>query len=283
MLIEARAAYRIFRAVTHVLAGVGLVSFVFPLVGHQGRRSLRRRWSRNLLAIFNVHLERHGSSTVRGGLLVANHISWLDIYGIMALEPALFVSKAEVRSWPLIGWLAKSTGTIFLHRNSRGHVKAVNGEISKVLGTGENVTVFPEGTTTDGTHLLEFHTALLQPAVAAGYPVQPLALRYHGLDGEPSAVAAYAGDTTMWQSLRNVARHPELVLRIHVMPALASSGTDRRTLASQARLAIAQRLGHSVTPMRIVDEAVRAEGGLVGRTRLASDLKQGAVLETNRA
>jgi 1-acyl-sn-glycerol-3-phosphate acyltransferase len=244
VLIEARAAYRITRVFVHLFAGVGLVSVVFPVLGQQRRAKLRQRWARQLLAIFNIRLEHHGENTVRGGLLVANHISWLDVYGIMALEPASFVSKAEVRSWPLVGWLATRTGTIFLHRGSRGQIKTINVEISRVLGAGGNVTVFPEGTTTDGTCMLAFHTALLQPAITAGHPVQPLALRYHSRNGEPSTVAAYAGDTTMWQSLCNVARNPELILRIDVIPALPSAGSDRRTLGTQARLAIAHELGH---------------------------------------
>ena len=219
-----------------------MVAFAFPLLAVERRHALRRRWSRQLLGIFNIRLVLHGVAPVRGSLLVANHTSWLDIYGIMAVRPAAFVSKSEVRSWPLVGWLAARTDTLFLHRGNRGHVRTINAEIGRLLKAGGNVTVFPEGTTTDGTHMLHFHAALLQPAVEAGHPVQPWALHYRGMDGQSNGAAAYAGDTTMWQSLRRVARQPGLILRIDITPALPTRGIDRRIVAAAARGAIAERL-----------------------------------------
>ena len=220
-----------------------MVALAFPLMADERRLALRRRWSYQLLAIFNVRLELRGRPPAAGCLLVANHISWLDIYAIGALQPAAFVSKDEVRGWPLIGWLAARTGTLFLRRGSRGHARVVNEEIGRVLRSGGHVTVFPEGTTTDGTQLLHFHAALLQPAIAAGRPVQPLALAYLSHDGRPSVAAAYAGETTMWQSLLRVAREPGLALVIEILPALATEGFDRRAIAALARTAIAERLG----------------------------------------
>lgn len=220
-----------------------MVALAFPLVAHERRQALRQRWSYQLLDIFNVRLDLFGAAPSRGSMLVANHISWLDIYAITAVQPAAFVSKAEVRNWPVIGWLAAKTGTIFLHRGSRVHVRTINDEISKVLLSGGNVTVFPEGTTTDGTHMLHFHASLLQPAIGGGRPVQPLALAYRGLDGQPSAAAAYAGETTLWQSLCMIARQPGLILSIDVAPALPTGGADRRAIAALARAAIAERLG----------------------------------------
>ncbi|HEX6734672.1 MAG TPA: lysophospholipid acyltransferase family protein, partial [Azonexus sp.] len=121
-----------------------------------------------------VEVEANLGHSVPGALLVANHISWIDIYVINAALPAAFVSKAEVRGWPLIGWLAARHDTIFLRRGSRGHARLINAEIAEVLGRGQHVAVFPEGTTTDGCSLLHFHAALLQPALAAGRPVLPV-------------------------------------------------------------------------------------------------------------
>ena len=242
-LVEVRAAFRLSRLILHFLGGAGMVAFVFPLVAHERRHSLRRRWSSQLLGIFNIRLVLQGVAPARGSLLVANHTSWLDIYGISAVLPAAFVSKAEVRGWPLVGWLAARTDTLFLQRGNRGHVRTINAEIGRVLKAGGNVTVFPEGTTTDGTHMLHFHAALLQPAIEAGHPVQPWALDYRGLDGASNGAAAYAGDTTMWQSLRMISMQPGLILRIDIAPALPTSGIDRRTVAAAAHGAIAKRLG----------------------------------------
>lgn len=244
--VEARAAFRISRVLLHFLGGAGMVALAFPLVAHERRQALRRRWSYQLLDIVNVRLDLFGTAPTEGSMLVANHISWLDIYAITAVQPAAFVSKAELRRWPLIGWLAAKTDTIFVHRGSRLHVRTINDEIGKVLLAGGNVTVFPEGTTTDGTHILHFHASLLQPAITGGLPVQPMALAYRGLDGQPSAAAAYAGDTSLWQSLRMIARQPGLILRIDVTPPLPTGGSDRRAIAALARAAIALRLGIAI-------------------------------------
>ncbi|OIR06783.1 1-acyl-sn-glycerol-3-phosphate acyltransferase [mine drainage metagenome] len=219
-----------------------MVALAFPLVAHERRQALRRRWSCQLLDIVNVRLETRGRSPTGGSMLVANHISWLDIYAISAIQPAAFVSKSELRGWPLIGWLAARTDTIFLQRGSRSHARVVNEEIGRVLRSGGNVAVFPEGTTTDGTELLHFHAALLQPAISTGRPVQPLALAYRDRAGQPSSAAAYAGETTMWQSLLRLAREPGMVLIIEVLPALATESGDRRAIAALARATIAERL-----------------------------------------
>ena len=220
-----------------------MVALAFPLVAHERRQALRRRWSYQLFDIVNVRLEPRGQSPTSGSMLVANHISWLDIYAISAIQPAAFVSKSELRGWPLIGWLAARTGTIFLQRGSRSHARVVNEEIGRVLRSDGNVAVFPEGTTTDGTELLHFHAALLQPAINTGRPLQPLALTYRDRDGQRSSAAAYAGETTMWQSLLRLAREPGMVLIIEFLPALATENGDRRALAASARAAIAECLG----------------------------------------
>ena len=156
---------------------------------------------------------------------------------------AAFVSKAEVRSWPLVGWLAAKTGTVFLRRGSRGHAKIVNAEIDAILNAGKNVAIFPEGTTTDGTHLLHFHGALLQPAVETGRPVQPVAISYHAADGRRSLAAAYVGETTLLQSLQAILAAPALEARVAALPALPVAGSTRRELAPAARAAIAAGLG----------------------------------------
>ena len=109
---------------------------VFPFAGLERRRALRRSWSARLLVIAGIELHTSGEPLERGAMLVANHVSWLDIFVLNALAPAAFVSKAEVRSWPAIGWLAAKNDTLFLHRGSRGHARIVSREIGAVLATG---------------------------------------------------------------------------------------------------------------------------------------------------
>ncbi len=166
---------------------------------------------------------------------MANHISWLDIFVINAVLPSAFVAKAEVRRWPLIGWLAVRHDTVFLRRGSRGHARIIDSEIAAVLGRGAHVALFPEGTTTDGTHLLHFHGALLQPALTVGRPVVPLALSYWESDGSRSLAPRYDGDVTLGQCLRAIASRPHLRARLSALPPLGLDGADRRVVAQQAR------------------------------------------------
>lgn len=172
-------------------------------------------------------------------MLVANHISWVDIFVINAVAPAAFVSKAEVRNWPLIGWLAARNDTIFLRRGSRGHARIINAETAARLDAGRNVAIFPEGTTTDGSRVLNFHAALLQPAIASGHSVQPLALVYLDDQGRASRAPAYDGDITLGQCLASIIAERELVACVRAaVPLPTADGVERRQLASVARAAI---------------------------------------------
>ena len=230
----------------HFLQGAATVAIAYPLVAHNRRLCLKQRWSHQLLAILGIELDATLTGFEPGSLIVANHISWLDIFAINAARPAAFVSKAEVRGWPLIGWLSAKTDTVFLRRGSRGHAKIVNAEIDALLNAGKDVAIFPEGTTTDGTHLLGFHAALLQPAVETGRPVQPVALSYETPDGQRTLAAAYAGETTLLECVGAILATRCMVVRLQptaaLAPALPSSG-GRRELAQAARDAIALRLG----------------------------------------
>nr|WP_231874427.1 lysophospholipid acyltransferase family protein [Azoarcus sp. KH32C] len=207
---------------------------VFPAVPDAARRHLRQRWSRRLLAVLGVDLKRHGVAIAPGSLLVANHISWLDVFVINALAPSAFVSKAEVRAWPVIGWLAAHNETVFLRRGSRGHAKIINAEIGTLLDAGRNVTIFPEGTTTDGSHVLHFHAALLQPAIEAGHAIQPLAISYHLVDGSRTRAAAYDGDLSLGDCIANIVATPRIVVRVSAMLAIESTFGSRREIAHEA-------------------------------------------------
>jgi 1-acyl-sn-glycerol-3-phosphate acyltransferase len=234
---------RLLRLGLHLAAGALTIALLYPCVSPDRRQGLRQRWSRRLLEVLGVRLQVEGDDIVPGALLVANHVSWVDIFAINALAPAAFVSKAEVRNWPLIGWLAARNGTIFLRRGSRGHAKIINAETAALLDAGHNVAIFPEGTTSDGRQVLAFHAALLQPAIACAHPVQPLALSYHDAGGGHSRAAAYDGDLSLGESIANIIAARGLGIRVQVTPALATGeDTDRRELARNARAAIVARL-----------------------------------------
>lgn len=219
------------------------MALAYPCLTDSRRLWLKQRWSRQLLGILGIELDATLAGIEPGSLIVANHVSWLDIFAINAARPVAFVSKSEVRDWPLIGWLAAKTDTVFLRRGSRGHAKIVNAEIDALLDAGKDVAVFPEGTTTDGTHLLGFHGALLQPAVETGRPVQPLALAYATPDGRRTLAPAYAGDTTMAECLGAILATRSMVVRLRPTAPLATTGISRRDLARAAHDAIAFSLG----------------------------------------
>jgi len=230
----------------HLAEGLLTVLLVFPVVGVGWRERRMVAWSRRILSILGVHQEVRGVvSGTEGGnlLLVANHVSWVDIYLLLSLMPLRFVSKAEVREWPLIGWLAEQTGTLFLERGRRADAARVNQHIGDVLAAGGVVGFFPEGTTTDGTELKHFHTSLLEPAVLAGSSVQPVALRYRRPDGRPSLAPAYTGDATMGQTLKAMAEEGAIIGEVLFLPPISAIGRNRRELARLAEEAIRGALG----------------------------------------
>ncbi len=234
---------RYARLALHVLSGLITTLAVLPFVTPARHLRLRQRWSVRLLDILGIRLDTDEPYVAPGSLLVANHVSWLDIFVINAAYPAAFVSKAEIRQWPLFGWLAAKNDTVFLRRGSRGHAKIVNGEIAALLELGRHVALFPEGTTTDGSHVQNFHAALLQPAIDAGAPIQPLALAYRLPDGRYTRAAAYDGDLSLGESIAAIIAEQQIVARVRVAPALQTDDTpNRKTLAHAARDAIVERI-----------------------------------------
>lgn len=235
--------WRCLRLALHFLwIGFGAAA-IYPLVGDEKRLRLKQRWSRRILDLLAVRIDAPAIDAPPGCLIVANHISWLDIFAINAVRPAAFISKSEVRGWPFVGWLSARNDTIFLRRDSRAHAREINDEIAARLGGGRDVAVFPEGTTSDGTLLRGFHAALLQPAVEAGQPLLPLALTYRDASGNLSLAPSYAGEITLLQCFSAILASPSLTVRILPAPPLDPAGQSRRELARAAHAAIARQLG----------------------------------------
>jgi 1-acyl-sn-glycerol-3-phosphate acyltransferase len=250
------ATWRLTRVGLHLGYGLATAALIYPLVSRPARLELKQRWSRQLLGMLGVRL--HAAAPPPGAaLLVANHVSWLDIFVINAVTPAAFVCKAEVRGWPFIGWLCERTETVFMPRGSRSAAKQAGEAVALRLRQGWRVAVFPEGTTSDGGGVLPFHAALLQGAIDADCRVQPLALRYLDEDGEAATAAAYCGDTTLLQSLLRIAAMPRLDARLELLPPLDGRGAERRMLAAQAEAAIGQALSR---PRREEREPTEAAG-----------------------
>ena len=221
----------------HLAAGLLIALIGFPLIGLAQRRKLKQRWSARLLAILGLRLEFTGEIRP-GSLIVANHISWIDIYAINAVAPSVFVAKSEIAAWPVVGWLAKKSDTIFIERGSHRHAQHVAHDMAQRLKAGETLALFPEGTTTEGDCLLPFHAALFQPAIAAGVPVQPVLIGYRNAAGQRSTSPAYAGDTTFGQCLAATLAETGLVVEVLCLPPIPTAGCQRRPLAANCQTVI---------------------------------------------
>lgn len=234
-----RGSARLLRVAGHVLRGLAIVLLHFRRLHAQARRKEVQRWSRQLLDLLGIALEVHGTPRPGAKLFVANHVSWLDIVAINAVHPSRFVSKAEVRRWPLLNRLVDAADTLYLERERRRDALRVVHQVADALRQGHTVAVFPEGTTSDGTGLLPFHANLLQAAIATETPVQPIALRYRDPSHAVSPSVAYVGDTSLLQSLWWVATAEGLVAEVHFLAARGSRQLERRALAEQLRADIA--------------------------------------------
>lgn len=232
---------RLARLGWHVLVGALTILLLFPWLERAERDRRVGRWAGKLLRTLNVRTATHGRPpTVRGqgALIIANHVSWLDIHLVHSLLPARFISKAEVRGWPVIGWMAEAAGTLFLERGRKSDAARMNTAMAGHLKAGDCLALFPEGTTTDGSRLLPFYPSLFQPAVEAGAFVWPAIIRYRRPDGEGCVEAAYHGDMSLGASLGKILRQPEIVAEIHFLPAIATAGLARREVAQRAEAAM---------------------------------------------
>lgn len=229
----------------HLAHGALQAGLLFPLVGAPGRRRLTRAWSRQLLALLGIRVEAGSDlAGIDAGLLAGNHISFIDIFVINAVLPSAFVAKSDVRRWPLIGWLCRRSGTVFIERGSRKAAHQAHGQMLAALAAGQRLAIFPEGTTTAGDRLLPFHAALFQSAIDAAVPVHALALSYRGRDGAPSAAAAYIDEISLIDCLISVLEAGGLVARVELAASYAPPLADRRHLAHHARQAVAMALAH---------------------------------------
>ncbi len=231
------ACVKLARAIWHVLVGFFTIVFIFPRLS-QAQKELRIQiWSAKMLGCLQVALVVKGPSAVPGPmLLAANHISWLDIISMHAAKYCRFVSKADIKQWPVIGRLATGGGTLFIERASRRDAMRVVHHMTERLCAGDVIGVFPEGTTSDGQSLLPFHANLFQAAIAADAPVQPVALQFMDqASGQISLAPCYIGDDTLWRSLWRTVRTPGIAVVITFGEPQRAQGRDRRAWALALR------------------------------------------------
>lgn len=228
-----RIGYRLARLGLVVSTGT-LLTVLFqrgtlPPTGIQGR--ITRWWHRNIAASLGVPIRVYGTPNTEATLFVSNHISSFDIPALGSVLPARFLSKIEVKSWPLMGWLATRAGTLYIERGGREAAANTNRVMAEALSLKHNVVLFAEGTTTDG-NLKRFHGRLMQSAVDSSAWVQPVAIRYPDPDGgivHPAAL--FIDDTSFKESARRMLAARQLEVEIHFGEPVSAKNKTRDELA----------------------------------------------------
>lgn len=225
-----RACWRLLRLLGHVLHGLAVIVWRFPRLTPAQQQARVHAWAQGLLACAGVTLEVRGAPPAQGpALIVANHLSWLDIPVLHAARYCRFISKSDVRAWPVVGRLATAGGTLYIERTSARDAMRVVHHMRDALQAGQVLAVFPEGTTGDGRTLLPFHANLLQAALSADARVWPVGLRF--IDPHTRQVShapSYIGDETLAGSIWRTLAAPGLTVVLSWGTPEKAEGRDRR-------------------------------------------------------
>jgi 1-acyl-sn-glycerol-3-phosphate acyltransferase len=231
------AVWKFLRGLWHVLVGMWTIYFRFPQLSPEQREMRVQAWALQFLALWGIHLRVQGQPVPSGpALMVANHISWLDILVIHAARHCRFVSKSDIREWPLVGMLATGAGTLYIERTSRKDALRMVKDMADAMRNGDVVAIFPEGTTSDGCDLLPFHANLIQSAIQAQAPVQPMSLQF--IDNQSREITfapCYIGDDTLIGSMWRTLKAPGITAVVHFGDLQHANGRDRRTWAHDLR------------------------------------------------
>lgn len=231
-------------AVLHILRGYWTIKTAFPRMALPQQQARVQQWAMQLLRIAKIELEVIGNPPASGPvLLVANHLSWLDIVVLHAARHCRFVSKDDIRLWPVVGVLATGSGTLYIKRESRRDAYLMVQTMAGRLQAGDILAVFPEGTTGDGLALRHFHANLLEAAIEAQAPVQAVALRFvDAATGIQSHAPRYADADTLAESVWRTLSAPPIRVVIDYSAPQGNEGRNRREWAAQLQAQIAENL-----------------------------------------
>ena len=216
--------------------GAWIVALRFPAWQKPQRLQAIQRWACQLLAILEIEVHSNQlPQTGFVGLVVSNHLSWLDILVLQSLMPGSFVAKKEVRQWPVVGYLAQACATIFVDRSSPRSARSMVDDTAAAIAQGYAVVVFPEGTSSNGQALGNFHANIFESAIRAQAPVQLLSLQYiDAVTGQAAAAAHFIDDMTLMDSLKDVTGSSTIQARVHIGDCISVQGHTRKSLALHA-------------------------------------------------
>ncbi|MGB0845210.1 MAG: lysophospholipid acyltransferase family protein [Thiolinea sp.] len=231
-----RAATRFFLLLSHVLLGIAF-AIIQPLLPVNSWQTLVEWWLRIIVRILGGRVTVKGEPARSGVLMVANHVSWLDIPLLGGYSFVRFLSKYEVKNWPVIGWLASRAGTLYIERGKQGAARQAAASISDSLNEGDVVLIFPEGTTSNGRDVLPFHARLFSTALEAGVPIQPVAIRYRNAADEVCDKVPYIDEMSLFSNLLGFLGERTLHMEIHYMTPIAVADYQEHTRKTLAGLA----------------------------------------------
>ncbi len=247
MKLKMRLYYKLFLIIILFINGLIIAAGIFPALGFLysadhakiKRDTLKTRWLRWFGVIVNLHIVKEGELPEQSAILVSNHISWLDILVIGQYLPACFVAKSDISSWPVIGYLARQGGTIFIRRGDKQHIRTTTEKMLWLLKQNNNIIAFPEGTTTKGDEVLHFHSSLFQPALLTKSVIQPVALQYRG---EAKEYAPFVGDDNFVAHLLKMLTLDKIEVQLNFLPLINSSGKSRNCVSLEARDMIGKKI-----------------------------------------
>ncbi len=251
MKLKLRLLYKLSFIILLFIYGLMIAGGVFPVLNllcsanqaKNKRDTLKTHWLNRFSVIVNLCITKEGELPQPGTLLVSNHISWLDIIVIGQYLPAYFVAKSDILSWPVIGYLSKQGGTIFIRRGEKKDIKATTEKMVWVLKQNSNIIAFPEGTTTRGDEVLGFHASLFQPALLTKSVIQPVALQYRGVALEH---APFIGDDDFIPHLIKMLCLDKIEVHVSFLPVINSSGRNRHSVGIDARAMISEKISKGI-------------------------------------
>lgn len=232
-----RLVVRTFSVLFFACVALLQIGVTLPFISATGRATWLHRWCRFACRVVGLRLTTKGL-VPRTGLLVCNHLSYLDIIALSSLRPCVFVAKREVRNWPLFGWLAGAAGTIFVQRQRRSAAAREVQRIDAAIRSGALVVLFPEGTSSDGTVVLPFKSSLLQAALSSRAPIAAAGIDYRLAHGSVADEVCYWRDMTLVPHLMNLLGKSEIECAISFSSS-CPRGADRKALARELRTEVA--------------------------------------------
>lgn len=237
--------WRLLVLMLHMVIGLLICGVFFPLSKVGTHEILIRWWSARLLTICRVELkfiDCSDGTVAQRALIVSNHVSWLDIFVMNAQQPCYFVAKADIRSWPIIGWFSQKAGTIFLERGKQREVRRIYEGLVHQIHDGKRIAFFPEGTTAPQGTVLAFHANLFEAAIEAQVPVEPFSIRYLDASGKLHSAVDFIGEMTIVESMQAILKGGKITAELRQLRTINTINAHRREVAQEARLAVARSL-----------------------------------------